>query len=380
MKFIYLNQFLDLYKDSPADKQTLIQFINSSEVVVGNKKHKLSDYMERKNISRSFIEELFSNIKNRNKYLTGFYNLSLRVSEQHQHIHTAIKPMLKSHMDNNNGIIFKNMIRNLHMMDILKNTSSGLENTPTFLVMLDNLYRNNIIDYKILTPSALDYMHKGRLGSVFSSFYFRASIMNPYLVYSLNMKVLKGTKIFTPTLGWSSYAFGFLECPDVIEYVGTDVIKSVCNKTDQLCSNYQQKHDIYCCPSEDLLTDKKFIKKYREHFDVVFFSPPYYRLELYKSENQSTSRYKDYKDWLEKYWEATIKLCHTVLENKGKLCYILSGYGSQNTNNEYDLLDDMNKITAKYFKSSGKQPMHNKDVHSTKHRETGEQIMYFVKK
>ena len=48
-------------------------------------------------------------------------------------------------------------------------------------------------------------------------------------------------------------------------------------------------------------------------------------------------------------------------------------------NNEYDLLDDMNKITSKYFKSKGTQPMYNKNVHSTKHRETGEQIMYFVK-
>ena len=67
------------------------------------------------------------------------------------------------------------------------------------------------------------------------------------------------------------------------------------------------------------------------------------------------------------------------MENKGKLCYILSGYGSQNMNNEYDLLDDMNKITSKYFKSKGTQPMYNKNVHSTKHRETGEQIMYFVK-
>lgn len=379
MKLISLQQFLNLYKDSPTDDQTINQFIKTAVVVVGSKKHKLKDYMENKSIPKSLIEELFSNIKNREKYLTGFYNLSLKVSAQNDHIHNAIVPMSKSHMDNNKGVLFKNMIRNLHMTDILKNTSSGMENTPTFLVMLNDLYKNNVIDYKILTPSALDYMHNGRLGSVFSSFYFRASIMNPYLVYSLNINVLKGTKIFTPTLGWSSYAFGFLECPSVVEYVGTDVIKSVCNKTDQLCSKYSTKQDIYCCPSEDLLTNNKFIKKYREHFDVVFFSPPYYRLELYKSANQSTSRYKDYQDWLEKYWEATIKLCHIVLENKGKLCYILSGYGSQNMNNEYDLLDDMNKITSKYFKSKGTQPMYNKNVHSTKHRETGEQIMYFVK-
>jgi hypothetical protein len=85
-------------------------------------------------------------------------------------------------------------------------------------------------------------MKKGRLGSVFSSYYFRASIMNPYLVYSLNHSLLKGTKIFTPTLGWTSYCYGFLECPMVKEYVGTDVIKSVYDKTCKFIKeNYKEK-------------------------------------------------------------------------------------------------------------------------------------------
>ena len=89
-------------------------------------------------------------------------------------------------------------------------------------------------------------MKNGRLGSVFSSYYFRASIMNPYLVYSLNHKLLNGTKIFTPTLGWSSYCYGFLECPMVKEYVGTDVIKSVCDKTNKFATSRKtyRKHII----------------------------------------------------------------------------------------------------------------------------------------
>jgi hypothetical protein len=61
------------------------------------------------------------------------------------------------------------------------------------------------------------------------------------------------------------------------------------------------------------------------------------------------------------------------------MCYILSGYGSDNTKEQYDLLADMNKITKKYFKLRSKQVMHNKDVHVTKHKETAEQIMVFVK-
>jgi hypothetical protein len=102
-------------------------------------------------------------------------------------------------------------------------------------------------------------------------------------------------------------------------------------------------------------------------------------LELYDSKNQSTDEYNTYEEWLQKYWEETIKLCYYILEKNGRLCYILSGYGSQNTDEQYDLLKDMNTITKKYFKLKSQQPMYNKDVHVTNHKETAEKIMIFVK-
>ena len=379
MKLIKLEQFLKLFDTSPADDQTLSDFIKTAKVRAGKKTHTLIDYMQRNSIDQTVIEILFSNIQNRFKYLTGFYNMSLRVRDVNSTIHGVVKPMKKNQLDNNSGTIYKNLIRNLHMLDILRNTSSGLENIPTYMNVIIDLYTKNIIDYKILTPSAISYMVDGRLGSVFSSLYFRASILNPYLIYSLNMKHLNGTKIFTPTLGWSSYAFGFLECPDVSEYVGTDVIKNVCNKTQQLCSTYNIKHDIYCSPSEDLLSNKKFINKYREHFDVIFFSPPYYRLELYNGTLQSTNRYKSYSDWLNNYWRQTIKLCSIVANKDCRLCYILSDYGSENSKDQYNLIEDMNNISKEFFTLVKIQPMYNKNVRATNHRDTNEKIIMFTK-
>ena len=380
MQLLELSDFLKLYKLSPADKLTIDEFIKKATVVVGKNTYPLADYMASKKIEKSKIELLLKHIQSRKEYLTRFYNMSLRLYDGNLHIHGNIAPMKNSHMDNNTGTIYKNLIRNIHYKDILQNTLSGMENTPTYMNVLNDLYKKLQIDYKILTPSAIHYMSNGRLGSVFSSYYFRASIMNPYLVYSLNKNLLRGTMIFTPTLGWSSYAFGFLECPEVKSYVGTDVIPNVCNQTKLLVDKYNAQTEIYCQPSEDLYQSPEFLNKYREHFDVVFFSPPYFKLELYKSKNQSTTRYKDYNEWLNKYWESTIKLAHPVLEKKGRLCYILSGYGSNNTKEQYDLLKDMNKIASKYFGKSQIQPMHNKNVHSTNHRETGEQIMLYVKK
>lgn len=376
MKIISSAAYLSLFKSDPISYN---DFIKKAKVRVGKNLRPLAEYIEEKKIKPGDIKMLYENIKNRDEYLARFYHLSLRVQPENVHMSS---PMKNKEFNNNTESTYKNLIRNIHFKDILKNTKSGMENVPTYLDMLFDLYKNLIIDYKILTPSAIHYMNEGRIGSVFSSYYFRASIMNPYLVYSLNKSVLHGTKIFTPTLGWSSYCYGFLECPEVLEYVGTDVIPSVCEKTKELAKSLSPKLDttIYCKPSEDLFKSKVFMNKYKDHFDLVFFSPPYYRLEMYDGKDQSTSRYKTYEEWLDKYWEKTIQLCHHVLEKGGKMCYILSGYGSDNTKEKYDLLGDMNKITKKYFQLKSHQPMHNKDVYvRTKESETGEEIMIFIK-
>ena len=70
--------------------------------------------------------------------------------------------------------------------------------------------------------------------------------------------------------------------------------------------------DIYCSQSELLGDNKTFMSKYKSFFDIVFFSPPYYKLELYRGEKQSTTLYDNYDIWLEKYWQETIKLCKKV--------------------------------------------------------------------
>lgn len=379
MELLTLEKWVKHFHKKGEQAKTLTQFIKRATVRSASHDTPLQQYMSEKNIPKQDIEELFKLIQDRDEYLIRFYTMSLRI--QQEHVHIEEKPMLAKSMNNNEHPLYKNLIRNIHYKGILKDTKSGLENVPTYLDMLENLFLRDIIDYKILTPSARFYMKEGRLGSVFSSFFFRASIMNPYLVYSLNKSVLKGTRIFTPTLGWSSYCYGFLECPDVKEYVGTDVIEDVCSKTQEFANVWRNEvlTKIYCKPSEDLAKNKAFMTKYKGHFDVVFFSPPYYRLEVYAGEDQSVERYKTYEEWLERYWHATIQLCWHVLQKGGRMCYILSGYGSENTKEQYDLLGDMNKIAKQYFKLRSKQVMHNKDVHVTKHKETAEQIMVFVK-
>ena len=316
MAYLKLETFLNQFSTNKK-KQSFQEFLKVATVRSGPNLRPLKEYMKEKNIDLVDIKLLFENIQNRNDYLTRFYNLSLMVHADRVDMN-AMDPMKNKHMNNNEEILFKNPIRNMHYRDILKNTKSGMENVPTYMDVLIDLYVHSIIDYKILTPSSRFYIRNGRLGSVFSSYYFRASIMNPYLVYSLNKTVLHGTRIFTPTLGWTSYCYGFLECPNVIEYVGTDVIPGVCAKTANFAKlRYPNKKvDIFCKPSEEIARSRAFLNKYREHFDVVFFSPPYYKLEMYKGGEQSTEKYKTYEEWLKGYWEETIKLCKYVLQNQ----------------------------------------------------------------
>lgn len=74
------------------------------------------------------------------------------------------------------------------------------------------------------------------------------------------------------------------------------------------------------------------MQKYSNHFDTVLFSPPYFNLELYESENQSVDYTKsefspdDYSNWLSKYWNETCKLCSEVLSDNSTFAFVISDY------------------------------------------------------
>ena len=369
---ISLEYFLNLfeYKNISFNK-----FLNLASVKIGEETIPLKEYIQKKEIDLQIIKLLFENIRNRYDYLTRFYNKSLLYDPRI--IHILEEPMKNNHMNNNNNVQYKNIIRNMFFWEILKYTQSGMKNHPTFLEVLDDLYNHYIIDYKILTPSSIHYMKENRLGSVFSSYYFRASILNPYLIYSLNKSIFNATTVFTPTLGWGSYYYGFAES-GMTHYVGVDVIPTVCKKIEQFSKKYYPyiQTNIICSPSENLLNNREFINKYKNFFELIFFSPPYFKLEIYKGGKQSTTQYPTYESWLENYWEKTIQLCEKLIikNGKGRLCYILSSYGKDD---ECNLLKDMNNITKKYFKLKKIQPMFNKNVHVTSHRDTNEKIMIF---
>lgn len=123
-EYVSLKEFLDIFK-SPTQNDTFETFYDKAQVKSGNKITKLSEYVKSKNINRNDIQVLHNHIKKRDEYLTRFYNMSLRIKEPK--IHNVLKPMKINELDNNKEPLYKNVIRSMHMLDILQNTKSGIE-------------------------------------------------------------------------------------------------------------------------------------------------------------------------------------------------------------------------------------------------------------
>ena len=140
MKLLTMNNFLNKFKDSPSDSQSLNEFIETANVSLSNHNVvSLSKYMKQNKIKKQDIKLLLENIENRIEYLTRFYNTSLKVDENNNKI-VDIQPMKKHNLDNNSNVQYKNLIRNLHYKEILQETKSGFENTPSYLEIIVNLY------------------------------------------------------------------------------------------------------------------------------------------------------------------------------------------------------------------------------------------------
>ena len=438
MGVLTLPKWLNEYKFQP-DIQKAIEgnnnsfsfdiFLKHAQVKVTKRLVDILDYSKEKNISQNKLYLLYHFIYYKTKYLTQFYKDNFLITRDNTDFDTAF---YKSEISNRRNKKYKNIVKNHYYNDILFETKSVNSNSPSFMYVIKDLFNNLIIDYKIVTPSTLANLEKNKLPAMLSGLYFRASVMNPYLVFLLakqycdkhvshiidaqnkiikknnklkrnhqQMKYIeKSYKMLTPTLGWSSYYFGIQPISNITHYVGIDVIPKVCKKTETLHKQFINKTnvslrkyendmllklskkttDIYCKPSESLYNVRNptlFMKKYKESIDYIYFSPPYYELETYAGENQSTNLYKTYEEWLKSYWTPTIDLCYYCLKHNRYMIYIISGYTHKNI--EYDLEKDMTNIAKKKFKLQDTIDLTTSNVAFTKHRKYKETIFIFKK-
>ena len=217
------------------------------------------------------------------------------------------------------------------------------------------MYEKFHIRNSLACPAFYDYVVNMEsykpIWSVFMMGCNKPSIFNPHTYYSILKECFKGEVLFAPVMGWNSYQIGFYNS-NFRHFISTDVIPSTVSNCDLIHKEYLNQYtslfdepktiDTYLCPSEQL--GDSFINKYREKVDTVLFSPPYFDLEVYGDGEQSISSFPLYNNWLEGYWEQTLKLCKAVMKSNARLGFVISDYrGNPN------FCNDMCDVAKKYF-------------------------------
>ena len=102
-----------------------------------------------------------------------------------------------------------------------------------------------------------------------------------------------------------------------LHYFGTDPNNALVDKLNELSNDYTT------CTGEGVSTDIRaigsevFIPEWAGKMDFVFSSPPYFALEIYKSENQSYKEGMSYQEWLDSWMKPTIENIYKYLKNDG---------------------------------------------------------------
>lgn len=187
----------------------------------------------------------------------------------------------------------------------------------------------------------------------------RASIFNPATYRGIVDELFEGETLFAPCMGWNAYQVGFYSSK-FNHFIATDVIPEVVDNGRLLHEEWikysnrgiweidTKTVDLYLCPSEQLDARHQFVAKYTNSVDAVLFSPPYYDLEIYPGEEQSLTNYPDYQDWLEGYWNETVKIAHQVLRPGGRFAFVISNYRNKEQQ-EVNISQDMMQVVSRHL-------------------------------
>jgi hypothetical protein len=236
------------------------------------------------------------------------------------------------------------------------------------------MYNKLQLEDRFFAPSSIDLFLKDKgtvnerkpgsginynnLFYLFQAYQPKASIFNPYSICWIIRNLLNTSscrRLFTPVLSWASYIPAFMHS-EYTEYLGVDVMPSVCKKAEFLSRYYadfgapynSKKVTIKCTPSERLADDADFLKMYESYFDTVLMCPPYFDMEVYSEGEQSIKSYPDYEEWLDKYWRQTVKVSAHVLRSGGIFAMIANDYNTL-TGEVREITKDFDRIAKEHF-------------------------------
>lgn len=202
----------------------------------------------------------------------------------------------------------------------------------------------------------------------------RPSTFNPTTYKGILDSLFSGETLFAPVMGWNAYQLAFYSSK-FQKFIATDVIPDVVENGQLLDIEYKKyceskQHsvfssmfesdqnttdkqvELYLCPSEQLASKHGFDKKYQNQVDAVLFSPPYFDLEIYESQDQSVTNFPNYQDWLVGYWEQTVLLCKQVMKPGARFGFVISNY--RNAEKQMTTIsEDMRAVVAQHLNQIG---------------------------
>jgi hypothetical protein len=153
------------------------------------------------------------------------------------------------------------------------------------------------------------------------------------------------------SMGWGDRLAGFYASQNTELYVGLDPRKEnhpIYQKQADYYANQlgffetDKKSKFHCSPAEEFDFDQ-----YKNTFDVIFTSPPYFNVERYgHDDTQSWIRYKDINSWNTQFLQKSLDNMLPTLRSGGKLCVNISDV--YNSGKWQQICDPMNEFLDEY--------------------------------
>ncbi|MDO9015147.1 MAG: hypothetical protein Q7U84_10315 [Polynucleobacter sp.] len=175
----------------------------------------------------------------------------------------------------------------------------------------------------------------------------------------------KEVVIYDPSMGFGGRLLGALSLRDrAVNYIGTDPntenwIKELGISRYEYMERVFKSHVRYgeqfkgtyiCSGSEDVASNKEFIK-YKGKVDFIFTSPPYFSAEIYSDEpTQSSIKYKEYSSWRDNFLRTTLKTCAEWLKHDRFLAFNIAdiNVGSTQYPLEQDTVNILQELGLQY--------------------------------
>jgi len=131
---------------------------------------------------------------------------------------------------------------------------------------------------------------------------------------------LKQLKVLDTSLGWSDRCIASIamECSEFVAFDPNFELKPGFDKLIKDCGVKNYKFI-----SEPFL----FKKEYKDYFDFVFSSPPFYNVEIYNNGKQSINDINSYPEWIDKFYKQYLTDAYNCTVPGGLIAFYIEDVG-----------------------------------------------------